>query len=444
MSAKKIHASSIIGQQGVNLIERVVLGMGFAWYPSGGVEAGIDGTIEIRDAVTGEATNTMIQVQSKVTTKPFQAETESAFEFRCAEKDLDYWMQGNVPVILVVSRPESDEAYWVSIKDYFRNPGALAGRKVRFDKERDRFDGSCKDALISLAVPKDSGLYFAPPPKEETLYTNLLKVSHFPERLCVAQTDYRTGQDIRAKLNEMDAREQDEWFAKYKSILSFNDLSEWPWDDICEQGTVEAFDSGEWANSDDRDVQRDFVHLLNRCLSAKAYALGLRYDKDHRCHYFKATNDLSDLKLGYKSLVNETARTVFRRYAKKGNRTETAYYRHSAFEGRFKRFDGVWYLEITPTYHFTRDGRWTAAFYEDNLSGIKQLETNQAVLGQTVMWAEYLSRDGNLLEPQYPMLRFDGLMTVELGAGIEDEAWLGRSKGGGGDESSDGLELFER
>lgn len=30
MSAKKIHGSSIIGQQGVNLIERVVLGMGFA------------------------------------------------------------------------------------------------------------------------------------------------------------------------------------------------------------------------------------------------------------------------------------------------------------------------------------------------------------------------------------------------------------------------------
>jgi hypothetical protein len=444
MSTKKIHSSSIIGQQGVNLVERVVLGMGFAWYPSGGVEAGIDGTIEIRDAVTGEATNSIIQVQSKATTNPFQAETESTFEFRCAERDLDYWMQGNVPVILVVSRPKSGEAYWVSIKDHFRDPGVRAGRKVRFDKEHDRFDEGCKDALVSLAVPKDAGLYFAPPPKEETLYSNLLKVSHFPEQLYAAQTDYRTGQDVRAKLNEMGAREQNEWFAKYKSILSFNDLSEWPWDEICEQGTVEAFDSGEWAYSDDPDTQRDFVQLLNRCLSAKAYALGLRYDKDHHCHYFKATNDLSDLKLGYKSLVNETARTVFRRYPKKGNREETAYYRHSAFEGRFKRFDDAWYLEITPTYHFTGDGQWPSAFYEDNLTGIKQLETNQAVLGQTAMWAEYLSRDGNLLEPQYPMLRFEGLVKVELGAGIEDEAWLARDKEGGEDESSDGLVLFER
>lgn len=386
----------------------------------------------------------MIQVQSKATTKPFQAETESAFEFRCAERDLNYWMQGNVPVILVVSRPKSGEAYWVSIKDYFRDPGVRAGRKVRFEKGRDRFDEGCKDALVSLAVPKDSGLYFAPPPKEETLYSNLLKVSRFPERLYAARTDYRTGQDVRAKLNELDAREQNEWFAKYKSILSFNDLSEWPWDEICEQGTVEAFDSEEWAYSDDRDVQRDFVQLLNRCLGAKAYALGLRYDKDHRCHYFKATKNLSDRKLAYKSVVNETTRTVFKRYPKKGNRKETAYYRHSAFEGRFKRFDGAWYLEITPTYHFTRDGRWPSAFYEDNLSGIKQLETNQAVLGQTVMWAEYLSRDGNLLESQYPMLGFESLMTVELTAGIEDEVWLGRGKENSEDEPSDRLVLFER
>jgi hypothetical protein len=125
-------------------------------------------------------------------------------------------------------------------------------------------------------------------------------------------------------------------------------------------------------------VQRDFVQLLNRCLSAKAYALGLRYDKDYRCHYFKATNDLSDLKLGYKSLTNDTTRTVFRGYPKKSNPKEIAYYRHSAFEGRFKRFEDAWSLEITPTYHFTRDGRWPSAFYDDKLTGIKQLARRRA------------------------------------------------------------------
>ncbi len=169
-------------------------------------------------------------------------------------------------------------------------------------------------------MPKDAGLYFAPPPPgEETLYSNLLRVSRFPGSLYVARTDYRTGQDVRAKLDEMDAREEREWFAKYKSILSFNDLSEWPWDEVCERGTVEAFDSDEWAYSEDPDARGDFVQLLNRCLGAKAYALGLRYDKDHRCYYFRATRKLGDRKLSYKSVVNETARTVFKRYAKKGS-----------------------------------------------------------------------------------------------------------------------------
>ena len=60
--------------------------MGFAWYPWGGVEAGIDGTIEIRDAITGEDANSIIQVQSNATANPFQAETERTFEFRCAER----------------------------------------------------------------------------------------------------------------------------------------------------------------------------------------------------------------------------------------------------------------------------------------------------------------------------------------------------------------------
>ena len=60
MSAKKIHRSSIVGEQGVNLIQRIVLDMGHMWYPTGGVEDGIDGFIEIRDAITGEVTNSIV------------------------------------------------------------------------------------------------------------------------------------------------------------------------------------------------------------------------------------------------------------------------------------------------------------------------------------------------------------------------------------------------
>jgi len=75
MNAKKVHKNSLIGQQGINLIEKRVLEMGFIWYPTGSVEAGIDGMIELRDSASGKVFNSIIQVQSKATEESFLAET---------------------------------------------------------------------------------------------------------------------------------------------------------------------------------------------------------------------------------------------------------------------------------------------------------------------------------------------------------------------------------
>lgn len=148
---KKIHQNSIIGQEGVNLVERLVLKMGFLWYATPGMEAGIDGVIEIRDKITGAVYNKIIQVQSKATEKRFTAETADKFHYTCDENDLRYWLEGNTPVILVVSRPRTDEAYWVSVKSYFKDPEKRASRRVVFDKNRDRFDERSAKALMDLA-----------------------------------------------------------------------------------------------------------------------------------------------------------------------------------------------------------------------------------------------------------------------------------------------------
>src|SRR5579872_6507185 len=149
---KKISDATIVGQQGINLIERVALEMGFAWNPTN-IDVGIDGYIEIRDASSGQATNCVIQVQSKATEQPFEAETSGSFEFRCTQKDLDYWMGGNAPVILVCSRPKTNEAYWISVKDYFRELATRKSRKITFDKSANRFDVIAKEALLKLATP---------------------------------------------------------------------------------------------------------------------------------------------------------------------------------------------------------------------------------------------------------------------------------------------------
>jgi hypothetical protein len=63
--SKRIGRSDIIGEQGIAHIRRMVLEMGYVFYETGAVEAGIDGYIELRDQDTGEVGNLILQVQGK-------------------------------------------------------------------------------------------------------------------------------------------------------------------------------------------------------------------------------------------------------------------------------------------------------------------------------------------------------------------------------------------
>lgn len=253
---KKVTQQSIIGQQGVNHIEQIVQKMGYIWRPTPIFDVGIDGEIEIRDPITGEMTNTIIKVQAKATTQQFQVETNNSFEYRCEQKDLKYWLQGNVPIILVVCRPDTDEAYWVSIRDYFRDPAIRKTCKVLFDKRRNRFDVSCAATLKELALPKDSGIYFAPLQKTETLYTNLLKVTSFGTKIYVAGTNYRERGAVWREFNSTGIEIGPEWILTDKQIISFHNLTESPFNVICDLGTSKSFDTQKWSNSRDEDTKR--------------------------------------------------------------------------------------------------------------------------------------------------------------------------------------------
>ena len=135
--------------------------------------------------------------------------------------------------------------------------------------------------------------------------------------------------------------------------------------------------------------------------------------------------DLSNIEYPYASREHRTSRMVFRGYQKKSDPTQMSYYRHSAFEGRFVRYGDAWYLQISPTYHFTRDGKRLSRYAGELLSGIKRLENNQAVHGQVVMWAHLLS-SRSLFDSDPQFLDFDVLEKFELDVGVEDDAWIGR------------------
>jgi hypothetical protein len=265
-------------------------------------------------------------------------------------------------------------------------------------------------------------------PKKEKLYTNLLTVTACAQTIYIAETDCQLPRDVWAKIREQQQEVGSEWILKNKRILSFHNLEAPPWSTICDLGTLESFDVDEWAYSDDQDRQREFVQLLNWSLREKIYA-DLRYSKEKECYFFKPTADLSERVMPYHSIKIDTERRIFQGYPRKDTSGRIAYYRHSAFQGYFRRFDHTWFLEITPTHYYTADGYRLDIYYESRLSGMRQLERNQTLLGQLMMWAAYLSQPADLFTSAYPFLEFGELQSFALGVGVDDDTWLGHEEG---------------
>lgn len=418
---KTLSKQAISGQRGVNTIESLVLSFGSKWNPTSALDVGIDGDIELCDPETGEALGLLIRVQSKAVTGPFLAETASSFEFVCDERDLDYWFKGNVPVILVVSRPASREAYWISVRDYFADAAVRSIRRVVFNKAQDIFDSLALPRLLALAAPRDSGVYLPPQRQPETLVTSLLEVSSFAPRLFLAATSARTPQQVFTALPSN--THASEWILRNKQILSFHDLRDPIWNGVCDRGSVEDCATDEWSASDDPERRREFVWLLNAALRQRLYPRVL-YHKTLDCYYWRRPEaNLDPVSLIYRATHQQAKRNVFKGYLRKDG-GGMSYYRHAAFEGHFKRFSDKWFLDITPTFVFTQDGERLSRYHADLLSGIKRLDRNPAVLGWVMMWADYLTRRGDLFTADYPFLSFGKLVSLSIERGIVDDSWL--------------------
>lgn len=440
MVGKKIGHGDIIGEQGIALIHSIVSGMGWLWHQAGGVEAGIDGEIEIRDPVTMLVSGCIIRVQSKATTVAFPAETDDSFEWDFNSRDLEYWLAGNVPVILVVSRPAAREAYWVSINDYFREPEARAARRIRFEKKRDRFDDSARAMLAGLAVPANTDLNFASVPKPERLYSNLLSVKSYPPYFKRAETSYTTLRDLWREVRVLDRNAEAPCILRSRSLISFADLREFPWCEVCDSGSVESFDTDELAHSDDPTERRLFVELLNRTLRDQLREIGVHYDKAKDYFFFSLSRGQRNRFAAYKSKQRRSRREVVKAYLSNQDGGRVKYYRHAAFRGFFTLVDGQWYFEITPTYRFTWNGRDLHSAHAELLKGIKRVEGNAAVLGQVVMWACLLAERPQLFATGEPRIDFGSLMTFDVEKGIDDGAW-GQRDDEAAEDGTDSLQL---
>lgn len=415
----------------MNLIERIVLEMGFVWN-STNLEAGIDGTIEIRNSESNEATNFIIQVQSKATEKPFQAETNTSFEYLCDERDLDYWLKGNCPVVLVCSNVTENNAYWVSIKDYFKDNSKRKARKIIFDKKKNAFTKESKSELENLAIPETSGFYLSPVPVQEKIYSNLLELKNYPDIIYEAKTKYRNFKNLWSALNELEDTTgiNKSYILHEGKIFSFNDLSKFPWSNFT-TSKVKTFETTKWSQSHDLNIKRQFVRLMNNAFESFLYRKGILHKKTRKIDlfYFRPTigdDDFpKDKTIRYNRLGRKSPIGVCSRYYRKSDPTKLSYFRHFAFEASFLRFVNSWFLEITPTYYFTHNGFKVHTYYESKLKGKKGLDKPANVFSGTLFWATILTRDKNDMFNR-SILEFGTLFNSEIDAGIDDKMWLNR------------------
>lgn len=416
MAARKtMTRQALTGEKGIALIAGRCLEMGYLFHPRR-VDHGIDGHIDLVDTGSGAVLNQTLLVQSKASDRPFPSETDQSFRFLCDERDLDFWLAGNAPVILVLSHPDQGEAWWVDVKAAFPDAESRATRAVVVVKQAQRFDKDAAAALMRLAVPAGSGLYLRPPPITEILTTNLLPIAEMPPVIYAAPAIAKTYSDAGEILAGHEGR-RPAFLLRDGLVISFASLREPPLSAL-RDGDAEEFGTQEWAGSNDTDVQYQFMDLLSRAVQ-NSYP-DLRWHNASRHVHFRATSDLRPRKAGRGP--GTRGRTVFGPHYAKSDPVKVSYYHHAALATRYRRIAGTWYCQLEPGYCFTTDGQAEAPFADSLLAGIKRLDRHPAVKGWTRMWANHLTRPPDLDYPDRPVL-FGPLETVTADRGIDDRCW---------------------
>ena len=419
---KTISAEGVLGQKGINLIERIVLDMGSQWTPSGPNEVGIDGYIEFFDPSTRKPLGRTVAVQSKVRSA-IGGDSSPNFRFQCKRADIEYWRDGNIPVILIVSNPSTNEAYWICVNEYFENWTPDSPTNVSFNKIAQQFSPTTLKLLLDIAVPR-KGLYLAATRKHEHLHSNLLQIKALPQHIFVAQTPCKSATDVWSLLQEYDNADG-AWVIHKHSLTSFEDLANAPWTSVSEQGTVEKFSTTEWSDSNEPERQRLFVQLLNRTLREQLNPR-VRYWPAEECFAIATTRSPRPRTVHgeYRALKRKSKIAVISYFSKTSDDGRVySSFRHMAFHGQFRRIEDEWFLEITPTYRFTKDGFELERFHSEKLKGIKKIEGNRSVLSNVMFWADYLYRTDLLFEATRQRIRFGELLTFEAEIGINDAHW---------------------
>ena len=329
-----------------------------------------------------------------------------------------------------------DRAWWKHIDAWFSDPVRRRTRRVVFDKVDDLFGRASAQQVAAAATPLVEPLPLVR--ASETLSSNLLTVTSFAPEIFWAPTAVTDRTEAWAEMKRHGSYEGGFLLAQGRlfSLGSFPSALT----PLC-TGESTSFPTAEWSESQDPDVQRRFVSLLNATIRAVHHG-ELRFHRERGYVYHLPTSNLAGKKV--KGEVG-SGRTVFKVYRTQDDRNKVRYCRHYAAWLNFRRWEEEWYLEISPTYHFTIDGERESLYASEYIAGIKRLERNPAVRGLTANWAAFLKQHqaDTLFELADRRVEFGELLSVTVDASIDEKAWILPREEASGDEAFNLLSTAE-
>lgn len=419
MAGGKRHPRSArVERHGIAIVAEIVASMGHIWREKSVSDVGIDGEIELIDAATDRASARLLMVQVK-TRSNVEQRSDGTVVFRCDVDDIDYWMSGPAPVLLVLVSLESRVAWFKNLKTWFSDPARRAARNVFFDVEGDRLTIESSAQLIDLGAPASTGLYLRPPPRPEQLVSNLLRVDHMAPTINVVQSRALDWTKINARMREAGLSTVDDVAWRGDELWSFRRFDELPLS-VLADAPPETVATDELSDSESADDQRLLVRLLNGTLR-DMYRGALHFDKRGKYLYFPASDNGTAYKVKSRSVGS--GRTVFDTYTDRETRTRVTNCRHYALGHQFLLLDDGWHLALNPTYHYTLDGQKRSRFGGEYLKKIKRMEGHEAVRNLVMFWAEYLRYTPELFAAPDERLRFGPLASFAIGNGIDDRYW---------------------
>lgn len=358
----------------------------------------------------------------------------------------------------------------------------IVGGRFSFDKDEDIWDFTTIGARLTglddrqlLQVLQVLESYYSESPLvfgmgertlEEKVWLNLLELS-FPDTLYLADIDVdrdavieashnhrirlnkrsNNRRLVRAALEQLGLKFAVDWVDYEGKIFTFHDLDDdaLSLNKVIDQGTITAISPDEFYDVD-KNQERMFKYLLQRCLQQKLYHLQVQWQNQEELYFFVQDDERADVRLERWSGNLNPGREVFKRVPKKKEPDKTFYYKHLAFRTAFQRIGNSWYLKITPDWFFSHDGYHRSFYHEDNVSWVKRRENNSEVFNQLRFIVDFLKTNRQLsllterTSESYPFLSFGDLPDFSSPALIDDKVWKKKEED---DQRSDNQQKLE-